>query len=386
MRSIRKSKYLFPWRRANFFELLVDGQAYFPRMLEAIQLAQRYVFLEIYLFESGTVADRFVDALIAASGRGVQINLLLDAFGAAKLQAEDRERLRAAGVELQFYNPLRLHKWLSNMFRDHRKLLIVDGEVAFVSGTGITDDFDNPKEPARSWRETTLQIRGPVLMDWQQLFVRSWNRQGPQKLSLPALVPRLEAQDMRGRVAAASALTIQDIRRSLFTRVRNAKQRVWMCTAYFVPSRKLLRALALAAQQGVDVRLLVPGPISDHPAVRHAGRRFYGRLMRHGARIFEYQARFLHAKTLLCDEWVSIGSSNFDRWNLRWNREANQEVNDTRFAHAVHDMLKNDLADSIEIDKDRWHRRRWITRLRERLWGRVDLWLDNISRRRIHRK
>lgn len=384
--TIRKSKYLFPWRRANSFELLVDGKAYFPRMLETIQRAQRYVLLEIYLVESGTVANLFIDALIAARGRGVQINLLLDAFGAAKLRAEDRQRLCAAGVELELYNPLRLRKWLGNMFRDHRKLLIVDGEVAFVSGTGITDDFDNPQEPARSWRETTLQIRGPVLMDWQELFVRSWNRQAHKKLSLPAPIPRLEPQDMRGRVATASALYIQDIRRSLFSRIRNATQRIWMCTAYFVPSRKLLRALGQAAQQGVDVRLLVPGPISDHPAVRHAGRRFYSRLMRHGVRIFEYQPRFMHAKTLLCDEWVSIGSSNFDRWNLRWNREANQEVNDARFAVVVHHMLENDLAHSIEIDKERWRRRRWITRLRERLWGRVDLWLDDISRRRIRRK
>ena len=382
----RKSKFQFPWRRANRFELLVDGKAYFPRMLEAIQRANRYVLLEIYLFESGTVADRFIDALLAAAARGVQVKLLVDAFGAAKLQAEDRLRLLTAGAELQFYNPLRLRKWLSNMFRDHRKLLIVDGELAFVSGTGITDDFDNPKQPARSWRETTLQISGPVLTDWQELFVRSWNRQAHKKLSLPEPALRLEPQDMRGRVATASALHIQDIRRSLYTRVHNAKQRVWMCTAYFVPSRKLLRALGQAAQQGADVRLLVPGPISDHPGVRHAGRRFYSRLMRHGVRIFEYQPRFLHAKTLLCDDWVSVGSSNFDRWNLRWNREANQEVDDTHFAATVQAMLKVDLENSIEIDRQRWRRRRWIARLRERLWGRVDLWLDDIGRRRVRRK
>ena len=385
MLRYHKSKFQFPWRRANAFELLVDGKAYFPRMLDAIHRAQRYVLLEIYLFESGAVANRFIATLIAAAARGVQIKLLVDAFGAAKLQAEDRQRLRASGVELQFYNPLRLRKWLGNMFRDHRKLLIVDGELAFVSGTGITDDFDNPREPARSWRETTLQISGPVLTDWQELFVSSWNRQAFRKLSLPTPVLRLESQDMRGRVATASALHIQDIRRSLYRRVHNAKQRVWMCTAYFVPSHKLLHALRQAAQQGADVRLLVPGPISDHPGVRHAGRRFYSRLMRHGVRIFEYQPRFLHAKTLLCDDWVSIGSSNFDRWNLRWNREANQEVDDARFAKAVRGMLENDLANSIEIDRGRWRRRRWITRLREHLWGRVDLWLDNIGRRRIKR-
>lgn len=382
----RKLKFQFPWRRANAFELLVDGKTYFPRMLDAIQHAQRYVLLEIYLFESGTVANRFIETLIAAAARGVRIQLLVDAFGAAKLVAEDRLRLRTSGVELQFYNPLRLRKWLGNMFRDHRKLLIVDGEVAFVSGTGITDDFDNPREPERSWRETTLQIRGPVLTDWQELFTRSWNRQALKKLSLPEPVVRLQPQDMRGRVATASALHIQDIRRSLFTRVHNAKQRVWMTTAYFVPSRKLLRALKHAAQQGADVRLLLPGPISDHPGVRHAGRRFYSSLLRHGARIFEYQPRFLHAKTLLCDDWASVGSSNFDRWNLRWNREANQEVDDVQFAAAVRAMLEADLAESIEIDRERWRRRRWITRLRQHLWGRVDLWLEDIGRRRLKRK
>lgn len=386
MPRTRKSKFQFPWRRANAFELLVDGKTYFPRMLEAIQRAQHYVLLEIYLFESGAVADRFIETFRAVAARGVQIKLLLDAFGAAKLLAEDRQRLCTSGTELQLYNPLRLRKWLGNMFRDHRKLLIVDGDVAFVSGTGITDDFDNPREPARSWRETTLQISGPVLTDWQELFERSWNRQAQKKLSLPAPLLRLEPQDMRGRVATASALHIQDIRRSLFTRIHNARQRVWMCTAYFVPSRKLLRALGQAAQQGADVRLLVPGPISDHPGVRHAGRRFYSRLMRHGVRIFEYQPRFLHAKTLLCDDWVSIGSSNFDRWNLRWNREANQEVDDAEFAATVHAMLQADLEQSIEIDGQRWRRRRWITRLREHLWGRVDLWLDNIGRRRVRRK
>jgi len=144
-----------------------------------------------------------------------------------------------------------------------------------------------------------------------------------------------------------------------------------------------LRALKQAAEQGADVRLLLPGRHTDHPAIRHAGRRFYSSLLRHGVRIFEYQPRFLHAKTLLCDQWVSIGSSNFDRWNLRWNLEANQEVDDLGFAGSVHAMFEVDLKVSVEIDKEKWKRRRWITRLREHLWGRVDMWLENLGRRRV---
>ena len=376
-------KFQFPWRRGNRFELLVDGHAYFPRMLEAVELARRHVLLEIYLFESGAVASRFIDALTRATARGVLVKVLVDDFGAARLLDNDRERLTTAGVELVFYNPVRLRQWLGNMFRDHRKLLIVDGEVAFVSGTGITDEFDDPKNPARSWRETAVRISGPVLADWQALFMRVWNRHAPQAVLLSAPTPRAEAAGMSGRVAMSSSLVVQDIRRSLFRRVREARQRVWLTTAYFVPSRKLLRALKQTAERGVDVRLLLPGRHTDHPAIRHAGRRFYSSLLRHGVRIFEYQPRFLHAKTLLCDQWVSIGSSNFDRWNFRWNLEANQEVDDPQFAASVHAMFEADLKVSIEIDKQQWQRRRWIARLREHLWGRVDLWLENLGRRRM---
>ena len=376
-------KFQFPWRRGNRFELLVDGHAYFPRMLEAVELARRHVLLEIYLFESGAVASRFIDALTRATARGVLVKVLVDDFGAARLLDNDRERLTTAGVELVFYNPVRLRQWLGNMFRDHRKLLIVDGEVAFVSGTGITDEFDDPKNPARSWRETAVRISGPVLTDWQALFMRVWNRHAPQAVLLSAPTPRAEAAGMSGRVAMSSSLVVQDIRRSLFRRVREARQRVWLTTAYFVPSRQLLRALKQTAERGMDVRLLLPGSYTDHPAIRHAGRRFYSSLLRHGVRIFEYQPRFLHAKTLLCDQWVSIGSSNFDRWNLRWNLEANQEVDDPQLAASVHAMFEADLKVSIEIDKQQWQRRRWIARLREHLWGRVDLWLENLGRRRV---
>jgi phosphatidylserine/phosphatidylglycerophosphate/cardiolipin synthase-like enzyme len=376
-------KFQFPWRRGNRFELLVDGHAYFPRMLEAVELARRHVLLEIYLFESGAVASRFIDALTRAALRGVAVKVLVDDFGAARLLDIDRERLTAAGVELVFYNPVHLRKWLVNMFRDHRKLLIVDGEVAFVSGTGITDEFDDPKKPARSWRETAVRVNGPVLADWQALFVRVWNRHAPQALLLPAPVPRAEAADMPGRVTMNSSLVVQDIRRSLFRRVREAQQRVWLTTAYFVPSRKLLSAFKQAAERGADVRLLLPGRHTDHPAIRHAGRRFYSSLLRHGVRIFEYQPRFLHAKTLLCDQWASIGSSNFDRWNLRWNLEANQEVDDPQFAASVRAMFEADIKESVEIEWERWRRRRWISRLREHLWGRVDMWLESLGRRRV---
>jgi phosphatidylserine/phosphatidylglycerophosphate/cardiolipin synthase-like enzyme len=373
--------YQFPWRPGNRFELLIDGREFYPRMLEAVEGARRYVLLEIYLFESGAVATRFLEAFERAGRRGVAVKLLLDDFGALKLVANDRERLARAGVEVVYYNPLRVFRFLRNILRDHRKLLIVDGEVAFVSGAGITDEFDD-RVRERAWRETAVRITGPVLADWQELFRRVWNRQARAILNLPAPAPLAAANGMPGRVTATHGLARQDIKRSLYMRVRRARRRVWIASAYFVPSRKIRRALCLAAKRGLDVRLLLPGQYTDHPGVRHAGRRFYSGLLGYGVRIFEYQPRFLHAKTMLCDDWVSLGSANLDRWNLRWNLEANQEVDDPAFAGRVLAMFEADFKDSVEIDKGRWQKRSPIARLRERWWGWVDMWLESLGRRK----
>jgi len=376
------TKFRFPWRVGNHFELLLDGRHYFPRMLEAITMAQASVWLEIYLFESGVVADRFIDALVSAARRGVDVRVLADDFGATDLRAADRTRLVAAGVKLALYNPLKWRKWFGNLFRDHRKLLIVDGQLAFVSGTGITDEFDDPKRPLRSWRETAIRVTGPVLVDWLALYTQVWREHHAEPIPDPVQILGPAADGMPGRVAVSASLREQDIRRSLFNRVRAAERRVWIATAYFVPSRKLLRALKRAARRGVDVRLLLPGPYTDHPAIRHAGRRFYGGLLRTGVRVFEYQPRFLHAKSILCDDWASVGSSNFDRWNLRWNLEANQEVEDLQFAAVMQTMFENDFRDSIEFHHDDWQQRSLRQRLREHWWGRVDMLLDSLGRLR----
>jgi phosphatidylserine/phosphatidylglycerophosphate/cardiolipin synthase-like enzyme len=379
------SKYRFPWRQGNRFELLIDGSAFYPRMLEAIAAARHTVWLELYLCESGAVADRFISAFLAAAGRGVAVKLLLDDFGAYRLSAADRARLVAGGVEVLFYNRLRYGKFLHNMFRDHRKLLIVDGAVGFVGGAGIADAFDPPMQPTTRWRETMVRIEGPVLVDWQALFVDVWNHYAITQLAPPD-VTTAQPGSAAGRVTATSGLPVQEIKRSFIRRIRGARQRVWISTAYFIPARKLMRALRFAAHRGIDVRVLVPGPQTDHPAVRHAGRRFFAPLLRSGVRIFEYQPCFLHSKVMLADHWVSIGSSNLDRWNLYWNLEANQEMQDAAFAAHTEAMLRRDFANSAECGLEALGRRPWHLRLREWLWGSVDLWLARLGRLRTLRK
>ncbi len=379
MGAFSDHQYRYPWREGNHFELLVDGERFFPDMLQTIRHARHSILLELYLFESGAVAERFIDAFIAAAERGVRIYLLLDDYGARGLNHQDRQRLSHAGITLTFYNPLRYGHLRRNLFRDHRKLLIVDGHTAYTGGAGITDEFETHNNP-QGWHEVMLKICGPVVGDWQHLFEQTWSAWSGPSLTPSAAVASHCRGSRAGRVTL-NAPSRMEIKRSLIKRIRNAEQRIWIATAYFIPSWKIRRLLRRAAQNGIDVRLLLPGPHTDHPPVRHAGRRFYSHLLNHGVRIFEYQPRFLHAKMILCDEWLSIGSSNVDRWNLRWNLEANQELLDQQLLAQAVQLFERDFGASREIHAESWHHRPWYRRLQEWFWGNIDRWVVKLLRR-----
>ncbi len=376
---MRDKSYRFPWRANNRFTLLVDGEQFYPAMLEAIRSARSQVLLEMYLVTSGRVLEQFVAALCEAATRA-EVYLLLDDFGARGLTADTRLRLMNHGVHLAVYNPLRYRAMRRNLLRDHRKLLVVDGRVAFLGGMGITDLFWPQRDTAQGWHDVAIRVEGGCVTDWREAFGEIWRRTTRVELDC-AVSASVEFGCQAGRATLAQGPHQAEMQRSLVTRMRQAEKRVWLATAYFMPSRKIRRCLRRAAARGVDVRLLLPGPHTDHPAIRHAGRRFYLGLLRHGVRIFEYQPRFLHTKMVLCDDWVSVGSCNIDRWNLRWNLEANQEVEDVEFAADVAGCFEEDFLKSLEIRLDLWRQRSWRRRLKERFWGAVDRWVERHSRR-----
>jgi len=346
-------------------------------MLEAIAAARHSVLLEMYLVQSGVITTRFVTALAEAVGRGAQVRAVFDGFGALGLARADRRRLLGAGVELRFFNPLRFSNRLGNLMRDHRKLLVTDGCTAFVGGAGLTDQF--ARGPRGPWREVMLRIEGPVAADWQRAFARTWRRCGPELDVVARPCPPHEPGAL-GRLSLSEARQHSVLANGVVRRVDGATRRVWIMSAYFVPSRRFRKALRRAARRGVDVRLLMPGPRTDHPWVRQAARRFYGKMLRNGVRIFEYQPHMLHAKVIVCDDWVSIGSSNLDRWSFRWNLEANQEVADACFADTVAALFENDLRVSSAISRRYWRQRAWLDRLRERIAGVLDRQLDRWRR------
>ncbi|WP_455218082.1 phospholipase D-like domain-containing protein [Kaarinaea lacus] len=377
----------FSWQDGNRFLLLVDGSEIYIAMLDAIQSARSQILLEMYLVSSGVIADRFIRALIDAKKRHVDVYILFDDYGARGLGKFDRERLDEAGIHSVYYNPVNYGKLRRSLLRDHRKLLIVDGRVAFIGGMGITDDFDNVRKPQRYWHDVAVQVEGLVVKDWLAVFKNNWEvwTRNKYPIDIDEFIQLEIDPGQVGRVAAGRFFGRSEIQRSFVKRVLGAEHHVWMMTAYFVPMRRMLRAMRIAAKRGVDVRILVPGPETDHPAVRYAGRRHFHALLESGVRIFEYQPRFLHGKILLCDSWVSLGSSNVDSWNMRWNLEANQEIEDTDFTLRVRELFEADFEQSTECLLKDWPKRSWHHQLLEWFWGKIEKVVEKISEQ-IQRK
>jgi phosphatidylserine/phosphatidylglycerophosphate/cardiolipin synthase-like enzyme len=370
---------LFNWHQDCQFELLIDGTEFFPRFLQLIEQAQRCIDIEMYLVESGRATQQVVAALSAAAGRGVAVRCLFDGIGSADFAEEERRALSEAGVDLRFYNPISWYKGVRNLQRDHRKVLLFDQHIACIGGLGFTDEFCEADDTHQTpWHEQMLVIEGKIVTDWQRLFEQSWQQANtPQRKQLDspvqkqAIVPPPEAKPGLGQVAFSASRNNRDLLLSLVSHIRHAHTRVWLATPYFVPPRALRRALTDAARRGIDVRLQVCGNFTDQPAVRYAGQLYYARLLRAGVRIFEYQPRFSHLKSVLIDQWVSLGSCNFDHWTLHWNLEANQNALDPALAQTVQQCFEQDFRQSKELTRQAWQQLPLHYRLKIWFWGRV---------------
>jgi len=371
----------YPERGGNRFRLLTGAEAFLPVMELAIHRARHYVLFEQYLLSSGAVADRFIDALIACVKRGVHVYMLIDHFGARGLSEADRQRIEASGIELLFYNPAYASRFFRGLPRNHRKVLLIDGELAYSGGAGISDDY-LPTDYRPPWHDLIVEMQGPVVDDWQSEFLRIWQHwRGEVQLpkSRATEIISEATGDQSGRLALSLRGRKKFIRTSLLSQVRAAKSRVWLCTAYYLPGHRMLRAIRAAVRRGVDVRLLLPGGINDHPTVYHAGRRYYHNLLRHGIRIFEYQPAFMHAKLYICDDWCSVGSCNMDRWGLRWNLEANLESSDTALMAEAETFFSDGFTHSREITLDGWLKRPLKQRLSEWSLGYLDLMIERMG-------
>ena len=341
----------------NRIDVYSDGDRAFEAMWDAIAAARSRVWLNTYTLEPDRVGRRTLDRLVQAAERGCRVILVYDRVGSFRLSESDLAPLRAAGATILAYNPVfRLWTGFSRLVRNHRKILIAD-DVGFCGGMNVAEEYAGERYGSGFFRDTHLRAAGPCVRDLARLvaqIVGEMTRRMPRWFEAPArcddgsLVQILESNVRRERRAIQKALR--------YTVIRSV-DRCYLTTPYFVPPRRLMRALRGAARRGVDVRVLTAGR-SDVPLVHLASQHLYGRLLRAGVRIYEMWGRTLHAKTATIDGvYASVGSFNLDHWSDRRNLEVNLTVLDRRTARDIEQRFRSDLELSREVELVTWTKR-----------------------------
>lgn len=372
----------------NKVTLLQDGAATYAAMFAAIRNAQDHINLESYIIENDEIGLQFADLLLERQSRGIQVNIIYDSVGGIKTPKAFFARLQQAGMAVLEFNPVNplatRTPWLLNN-RDHRKILVVDGRTAFIGGINISSVYSSGSVigPVRqtdtnsvAWRDTDLQLEGPVVAELQKLFMASWEKQHGPALPAKDYFPELKAQgkDIVRAIGSSYDDPYSLIYLTLISAIGNAEKQVYLTNAYFVPDPQLLAALTDAAARGVDVRLLLPSQ-SDSQLVFHAGRSHYGELLKGGVKLYERRDALLHSKTAVIDGvWSTVGSTNLDWRSFLDNDEVNAVILGREFGAKMTDMFVKDLAASQAIALESWERRPLLLRLKEwlaRVWGRL---------------
>ncbi len=344
----------WPFRAGNQVRLLIDGSAAFDAMLAAMAAAEHCLLVQFFVIHDDHLGRRLQQVLLQRAAAGVQVCVLFDGVGSHALPAHYVAALRAGGVAIHRFAT---HRWRNRFqlnFRNHRKIVVVDGTCAYVGGLNVGDEYLGLKPPLSPWRDTQLELRGPVVADLQKVFADDW-----QWITgaLPPLLPApTGAGGASALIVASGPADLLETGSLFFTAAINAaRERLWLSTPYFVPDNAVRSALQLAVLRGVDVRVLIPSR-ADHRTVYLASTLHAHHALRAGIRVFRYQPGFLHQKALLIDrDSAAIGSMNLDSRSFRLNFEAGALVVNAAFAAQVEAMLGEDFSRSRAITASEYH-------------------------------
>ena len=349
-----------PLVAGNHIDSLYNGDQIFGAMLGEIHDAKKSVTFETYIYWSGDVGRRFTEALVERAHAGVKVHLIIDAVGSGKMDGKQLQEMRAAGAQVEKYQPIHWYSLDRINNRTHRKLLIVDGRIGFTGGVGIADKWDGNAEDPEHWRDTQFRVVGPVVAQLQATFVEHWLAtrgillQGPDYF--PALAP---AGDTPAQMVRSSFDDgTESIRLMYLLSIASARKSVLLANSYFVPDDLSVRTLVEARARGVDVEIIVPGAEIDSAVTRAASRRRWAPLLEAGVAIYEFQPTMFHCKVMVVDDlWVSVGSTNFDSRSFRLNAEANLNALDRDLAGQERRAFERDRQRSRLITVEDWRHR-----------------------------
>jgi len=375
-----------PLVKGNKATLLIDGPATYASMFEAIRNAKDHINIETFKFEDDEVGLCFAELLLQKQSKGVQVNLIYDSLGSFYTPRAFFNQLRDCGIQVLEFNPINpfeVHgEWVLT-HRDHRKILIVDGKVAFTGGVNISSVYtgsslgSEPKKAKLPWRDTHVRIEGPAVAQLQELFLEAWKRQnGPPLAPKNYFPPLKEEKDELIRVIGSTAGEKNRLTYLMYvSAIMFATKYIYLTNAYFVPDGQTIRVLREASKRGIDVRLVLP-PLSDIKLAFYAGRSYYQKLLESGIKLYERRNRMLHAKTAVIDSiWSTIGSTNLDRWSLLRDDEVNAIIIGPDFAGQMEALFIKDLENSDQIDLEKWKKRPLSERLMEWFARLFQYWL-----------
>lgn len=376
-----------PLMTGNRVTLLQDGPSTYRAMLAAIRDAKSHVHMETYILEDDEIGRLFSQALIDKQRQGVAVALIYDAVGTLGTPEEFFKPMKDAGVKLLKFNPVNplvaKAGWNLNQ-RDHRKLLVTDGHTAFLGGINISSVYSGgslksaPRKGSRlPWRDTHVQLEGPVVVDLQRMFLDTWAKQKgeplPERSYIVAAAQR--GKEIVRAIGGAPDEPHSAIYSTFISAIRNAETEVLLTNAYFAPDPQLREALKEAVRRGVDVKLILPSK-TDSGLIFHAGRSYYEELLQAGIKIYERRDALLHSKTAVIDGvWSTIGSTNLDWRSFLHNHELNAVVLGTDFAAQMKAVFQRDLASSEPITLERWKERGIGLRIKEGLARMWEYWL-----------
>jgi cardiolipin synthase A/B len=357
--------------RGNDYDVLTNGDAIFPAMLDAIRGARRRISFETYIYESGSVASQFTAALEDAARRGVRVNIVVDSVGGSGMQEADIARLETAGCRLAQFNSPTWYSLEEVNYRTHRKILVVDGEVGFSGGVGVADHWLGDAQDKEHWRDTQVRMRGPVVRlleaGFYENFIETAGEVTPELDDVP---PERHAGGASIVVRSSPTGGSNDLKRLYLLAIASARRTIDVTSPYFVTDESSEWALRDAVARGVKIRILVEGDITDAMPVKYASRQAYDRLIAAGIEIYEYQPTMMHTKTLVVDGiWSMFGSANFDNRSLELNDELNVAVSSADLAKRFLVDFEKDLRSAARLDLQQWRQRSRLEQSRELFWS-----------------
>lgn len=372
----------FPLTKNNSVHLLKNGEEKFPEVIQAIKNAKNHIHLEYYIFENDKIGNLIIDLLIQKAENGLKVRFIYDDFGSRGIKNKQLKKMRAAGVDVYPFYKIKIIALANRLnYRNHRKIIVIDGEIGFVGGINVCEKYINNQDNNKLyWRDTHLKIIGPAVMNLQYIFLVDWNYCSKEKIQpnsdyFPSMdylgsENQTESDNKVVQIVASgpdskAPLILQSICKAITT----AQNEILITTPYFIPSDSLSDSLIIAATSGVKTKLLVP-KVSDSKFVNFASRSYFTKLLKSGVEIYRYEKGFVHSKTMVIDNEISIiGTANMDMRSFDLNFEVNAIVYDKEISNELRGYFYEDLKDSSQIDKIRWQNRSKYIKLAEKISG-----------------